>query len=135
LLRKKLDRLQVRRAAELSTLRSGSKVRVAGIVTHRQRPETASGVIFMSLEDETGIKRIPAISANETGTRQARHDNALLPKIASYTPLTPPTPRSIMPSWKKTAKHSLGDTNTTYVGLVEYIRHKRRVRFSLFQAI
>ena len=58
LLREKLDRLRVRRAAELSTLRSGLKVRVAGIVTHRQRPETASGVIFMSLEDETGISNL-----------------------------------------------------------------------------
>lgn len=52
LLRNKLDRLRVHRAADLSALRSGSRVRVAGIVTHRQRPETASGVIFMSLEDE-----------------------------------------------------------------------------------
>jgi len=68
LLRKKLDRLQVRRAAELSTLRSGLKVRVAGIVTHRQRPETASGVIFMSLEDETGISNLivwPSVQLSE----------------------------------------------------------------------
>jgi DNA polymerase III alpha subunit len=33
-------------------------VRVAGIVTHRQRPETASGVIFMSLEDESDISNL-----------------------------------------------------------------------------
>jgi error-prone DNA polymerase len=30
-------------------------VRIAGLVTHRQRPQTASGVLFMSLEDETGL--------------------------------------------------------------------------------
>lgn len=58
LLRRKLDRLKVMRAAELSQLKSGRKVRVAGIVTHRQRPETASGVIFMSLEDESGISNL-----------------------------------------------------------------------------
>jgi error-prone DNA polymerase len=54
LLRSKLDRLKAYRATDLATLQSGLKIRVAGIVTHRQRPETASGVIFMSLEDETG---------------------------------------------------------------------------------
>jgi error-prone DNA polymerase len=58
LLRGKLDRLQARRAAELVKLQSGLQVRVAGIVTHRQRPETASGVIFMSLEDETGTSNL-----------------------------------------------------------------------------
>jgi error-prone DNA polymerase len=54
LLRGKLNRLKAYRATDLATLQSGLKIRVAGIVTHRQRPETASGVIFMSLEDETG---------------------------------------------------------------------------------
>lgn len=58
LLRRKLDRLRVVRAAQLSELKSGLKVCVAGIVTHRQRPETASGVIFMSLKDEPGISNL-----------------------------------------------------------------------------
>jgi error-prone DNA polymerase len=57
-LRPKLDRLRVHRAAELPTLRDGQTVRVAGIVTHRQRPGTASGVIFMSIEDETGVANL-----------------------------------------------------------------------------
>ena len=33
-------------------------VNVAGIVTHRQRPETASGVVFATLEDETGTTNL-----------------------------------------------------------------------------
>jgi len=33
-------------------------VRVGGLVTHLQRPGTASGVVFASLEDETGINNI-----------------------------------------------------------------------------
>ncbi|MBR9805122.1 hypothetical protein GYB62_01210, partial [bacterium] len=33
----------------------GSVVHVAGLVTHRQRPGTATGVVFVTLEDETGI--------------------------------------------------------------------------------
>ncbi|MDB5392894.1 MAG: error-prone polymerase, partial [Rhodospirillales bacterium] len=68
LLRRKLERLQVCRAADLRELKTGRKVRVAGIVTHRQRPETASGVVFMSLEDETGISNLivwPGIQATQ----------------------------------------------------------------------
>jgi error-prone DNA polymerase len=42
------------RAVELAALRSGRFVRVAGVVTNRQRPGTASGVLFITLEDETG---------------------------------------------------------------------------------
>ncbi|MGO1446088.1 helix-hairpin-helix domain-containing protein, partial [Corynebacterium casei] len=42
-------------AAELKTAEDGSRIRVAGIVTHRQRPQTASGVTFFGLEDETGL--------------------------------------------------------------------------------
>ena len=45
---------QCRRAAELATLNSGRFVQVAGLVTGRQRPGTASGVLFLTLEDETG---------------------------------------------------------------------------------
>jgi len=54
LLRSRLDKLGVSPAARLAQLPSGRKARVAGIVTHRQRPGTASGVVFGTLEDETG---------------------------------------------------------------------------------
>jgi error-prone DNA polymerase len=54
LLRPYLGR-RVRRASELVKLADGLRIEAAGIVTHRQRPGTASGVIFLSLEDETGI--------------------------------------------------------------------------------
>jgi error-prone DNA polymerase len=40
-------------AADLTACRA-SKVAVAGVVTHRQHPETAKGVVFVNLEDETG---------------------------------------------------------------------------------
>ena len=42
-------------AADLAGAKSGSRVRVAGNVICRQRPGTAKGVVFISLEDETGI--------------------------------------------------------------------------------
>ena len=40
--------------AGLSAIRSGRFVRVAGIVTGRQRPGTSKGTVFLTLEDETG---------------------------------------------------------------------------------
>jgi error-prone DNA polymerase len=54
LLRGRLARMRVSTSEKLRDLPSGRSVRVAGIVTHRQRPGTASGVVFATLEDETG---------------------------------------------------------------------------------
>jgi len=53
-LREGLDRLGVAPAARLETLPDGGPVRVAGIVLVRQRPGTAKGITFLTLEDETG---------------------------------------------------------------------------------
>ncbi len=46
------------RNEDLRTRRSGERVTVSGLVTIRQRPGTASGVIFMTIEDETAIANI-----------------------------------------------------------------------------
>ncbi len=54
LLRRRLTRLRLSTAQELSTFPHGRLTRAAGIVTGRQRPGTASGVVFVTLEDETG---------------------------------------------------------------------------------
>jgi error-prone DNA polymerase len=54
-LRRDLDRRGILRHELLPTIRSGQSVTVAGLVLVRQRPGTAKGVIFMTLEDETGI--------------------------------------------------------------------------------
>jgi error-prone DNA polymerase len=45
-------------ADALRTLPDRSIVEVGGVVTHRQQPETASGVIFLNLEDETGLVNV-----------------------------------------------------------------------------
>jgi error-prone DNA polymerase len=58
LIRDRLDRLGVLRARDLLDTPSGGEIAVAGIVLARQRPATASGVVFMSLEDETGMSNI-----------------------------------------------------------------------------
>jgi error-prone DNA polymerase len=56
--RTQLTELGVTAAAALSSVRNGKRVRVAGNVIVRQRPGTAKGILFMSLEDETGISNV-----------------------------------------------------------------------------
>ena len=46
------------RASDLPQARDGRRVRVAGMVITRQRPGTAKGFVFLTLEDETGISNI-----------------------------------------------------------------------------
>ncbi len=42
----------------LGRVEPGRRIRVGGIVTHRQRPGTAGGVTFLNLEDETGMLNV-----------------------------------------------------------------------------
>ncbi len=53
--REHLDRLGVVTAAGLREVDDRAKVIVGGVVTHRQRPATAGGTMFINLEDETGL--------------------------------------------------------------------------------
>jgi error-prone DNA polymerase len=54
LLRKRLEGMEIIEAKKLHLRTPGQAARVAGLVTCRQRPDTASGVVFVTLEDETG---------------------------------------------------------------------------------
>ena len=54
LLRARLERIGVVPAADVHALDPGTRVHSAGIVITRQRPSSASGVVFVTLEDETG---------------------------------------------------------------------------------
>ena len=56
--RERLKRLRIRTALELREIRNGSFVRAAGSIIARQRPGTAMGFIFLSMEDETGIANV-----------------------------------------------------------------------------
>lgn len=58
LLRDELTERGVLAAQQVGAEHCGEVICVAGIVTHRQRPHTARGIIFLSLEDETGIVNI-----------------------------------------------------------------------------
>lgn len=57
-LRDDLDALGVVTADTLLSVPDGSRVLIAGAVTHRQRPATAQGVTFMNIEDETGMVNV-----------------------------------------------------------------------------
>ena len=72
--RDELTRLKVVPMARLADTKHGRFVRVAGLVLLRQRPGTASGVVFITLEDETGIANLVIWSTvYEKYRRDARH--------------------------------------------------------------
>ncbi|MET0881236.1 MAG: error-prone DNA polymerase [Acidimicrobiales bacterium] len=56
--REELDRRGVVTAVALKAMPDGVRVQVGGVVTHRQRPATASGITFLNLEDETGLVNV-----------------------------------------------------------------------------
>jgi error-prone DNA polymerase len=56
--RHELSMRGVLRAIDLPRARTGRRVRTAGMVITRQRPGTAKGFVFLTLEDETGISNV-----------------------------------------------------------------------------
>ena len=70
LLRQRLHRLRLATAADIQQLPSGKTVCTAGIVTGRQRPQTAKGTTFVTLEDETGYVNV--VVWNNLAERQRR---------------------------------------------------------------
>ena len=57
-LRTLLDQYHVVRVADLGPAHADRRIRVAGLITHRQRPSTAGGITFLNLEDETGMLNV-----------------------------------------------------------------------------
>ena len=70
LLRGRLRQRRLLTSAEITAAPHGRLVRTAGIVIGRQRPDTASGVVFVTLEDETGATNV--IVWRDLGDRQRR---------------------------------------------------------------
>ncbi|HEY6768513.1 MAG TPA: error-prone DNA polymerase [Candidatus Sulfotelmatobacter sp.] len=66
-----LKAMGIRRAIELRDIPNGKRLRIGGCVITRQRPGTAKGFVFLSLEDETGV-------ANAIVTPDLFHQNRLL---------------------------------------------------------
>lgn len=57
-IREKLRMLHILSSKELADAKDGSPVKVAGLVLVRQRPGTAGGVCFITVEDETGFSNL-----------------------------------------------------------------------------
>jgi error-prone DNA polymerase len=66
-----LNAMGIRRASELNSIPNGKRLRIGGCVIVRQRPGTAKGFVFVSLEDETGV-------ANAIIAPDLFHQNRLL---------------------------------------------------------
>ncbi|PJJ55129.1 error-prone DNA polymerase [Compostimonas suwonensis] len=77
--RPELEARGVLAASALATAETGRRIEVGGIVTHRQRPGTASGITFLNLEDETGLVNvICTVGVWSRYRRIARDSRALL---------------------------------------------------------
>ncbi len=57
-LRQRYEAMDIRTTADACALKNGRRVSTAGVVLIRQRPGTASGVVFITMEDETGVANI-----------------------------------------------------------------------------
>jgi error-prone DNA polymerase len=78
-LREVLDRHDILTVASLGPQHDRRRVKVAGLVTHRQRPGTAKGVTFLNLEDETGMLNVVcSASLWSRYRRPARTSNSLV---------------------------------------------------------
>jgi error-prone DNA polymerase len=106
LLRPRLDS-RLLRSSELGQIDHGSTVEIAGMVTARQRPETANGITFMLLEDERGsvnlvvppavydrrrplVRSAPLLRARG---RLERHEGTVNVVVSDLAPLEPAGPR------------------------------------------
>ena len=100
--RAELNKLDALRAIDVSKLRDGSHVKIAGWVIVRQRPGTAKGFVFLTLEDETGVSNIIVTPQVFDENRQAlvtepflmiegvlqNQDNVVSVKARRVTPLS-----------------------------------------------
>ncbi|MET4780302.1 error-prone DNA polymerase [Glaciihabitans sp. UYNi722] len=78
-LRPMLTERGVLSSSQLATAEVGRRITVGGVVTHRQRPATASGITFMNLEDETGLVNVVcSVGVWNRYRRVARDASALI---------------------------------------------------------
>ena len=71
LLRREKPFVNCSKYSDLQSIRNGGFVKVAGLVTGRQRPGTAKGTIFLTLEDETGNINVIVWPKTQTLFRKA----------------------------------------------------------------
>ncbi|RDI15287.1 DNA polymerase III subunit alpha [Comamonas sp. AG1104] len=114
LLRPRLARHGLKTAAELRQMLPGQKVRACGIVTVRQRPPTANGTLFITLEDETGVINLVVWSQTFARWRSALLASRLLAVEGIWQ-------RSTAPQLE--ASESEGDMPAAQTGQEPAVRH------------
>ncbi|WP_043008615.1 DNA polymerase III subunit alpha [Comamonas testosteroni] len=114
LLRPRLARHGLKTAAELRHMLPGQKVRACGIVTVRQRPPTANGTLFITLEDETGVINLVVWSQTFARWRSALLASRLLAVEGIWQ-------RSTAPQLE--ASESAGDMPAAQTGQEPAVRH------------
>jgi error-prone DNA polymerase len=77
-LRERLTAMGISTSTGLADREPGSRVLVAGVVTHRQRPMTAQGTTFLNLEDETGLINVVVSKGCWARFRRTARDAAAL---------------------------------------------------------
>jgi error-prone DNA polymerase len=85
-LRPQLSRRGVLVAKDLPHCRPGERVKIAGLVQARQRPATASGVVFITLEDETGVANLILFAHIFEQQRQIAQHAMLLLAVGKVEP-------------------------------------------------
>jgi error-prone DNA polymerase len=95
-LRRTLGRKRVKTAESIESVPRGQRINVAGLVLSRQRPGTASGVVFITLEDETGTMNLIVYSRIfEKYYLVARHAVILLARGKIERQVTQPRPGEV----------------------------------------
>ena len=111
LLRPHLRELRLRTAAELHDVENGRHVRYAGIVKLRQQPDTASGVVFMSLQDESGTVQVVCFKRIRDEQREPMLKSRLLGVYGTWQSEGPL--RSLVAEKLVDLSHLLGRLKTT----------------------
>ncbi|MCH2110091.1 MAG: OB-fold nucleic acid binding domain-containing protein, partial [Polyangiaceae bacterium] len=117
--RRRLSTIGATRAQDLIYLPQGTVVKVAGLVMSRQRPATANGVVFITLEDETeSIQLVVYERVFERFHAIARHEQLLLVEGTIQRDEKQPLPK------KSTAKPNGSTENTVPTSVVHVVaRH------------
>lgn len=77
LVRAELDEAGIIASSALKAQRDKSIIQIAGVVTHRQRPSAAGGVVFLSL-NETGLSNVICVEAVWKRYRKVARDSTML---------------------------------------------------------
>ena len=107
--RERLADLGALRVIDFADVEDGTRIRVGGAVTHRQRPVTASGITFLNLEDETGMLNV-VVEQKHLVSLPNHRPSQLSPARARQSSNAPPKASSASaPTASMTIQHASRD--------------------------